>query len=279
MERIIQHITLILMLIGFSGLSAQTVIFSENFEDSPVTSIINNDDSALGEGESPCGYATRGNASDFNSTSVDMNAAENGGYYLGVNPESPCGGFYSATVKAASPLDFTDMDSLRISFRYFKTSTVSLGPVELNIGFDNGSEAFTVSSGLTVQDEWTVCDTVLPLIMVNESSVDLSIELGGGEAVAVDDIQVQGWEFSDNPGKQFDQNISFYPNPAKTHITINTKQNAKFCLMNALGKQVLEQTLTNGENTVDLNQLPAGIYYIRVWEDPNDIKTHKLLVR
>jgi hypothetical protein len=279
MKKTAKFMLLIIASICYTGLSAQTLIFSEDFETSPVTSIINNDDSALGEGEPPCGYATRGNASDYNSTNVDMNVAENSGYYAGVNPEYPCGGFYDATFKTASPLDFTDMDSLRFSFHYYKTSTLNWGGVILKVKFHNGTDSIVIDAGMTVQDSWTMYDTVLPASMLNEPSVDLSFTLGGGEAVAVDDIQVQGWVFSDNPGKQFDQNISFYPNPAKDKITIQTGYDANFCLMNALGKQVKKQTLTRGENTVNLNQIPAGIYYIRVWEHPDDIKTHKLLVR
>ncbi|MEA3448356.1 MAG: T9SS type A sorting domain-containing protein [Bacteroidota bacterium] len=87
------------------------------------------------------------------------------------------------------------------------------------------------------------------------------------------------WEFSGMAAQNKDFNIRCFPNPATDHITIHTSHNAKCSLMNALGKQVKEQTLTKGENTVNLNQLPAGIYYIRVWEHPGDIKTHKLLVR
>ncbi len=266
----------------FTGLYAQTVIFSEDFETSPVTSIINNDDSALGEGESPCGYATRGNASDYNSSNVDMNAAENGGYYLGVNPESPCGGFYDAIVKTSSPLDFTDMDSLRFSFRYYKTSTMNTlgwGDVVLSFEFNNGSETFSIYDGMLVQDTWTIYDTVLPASMLDEPSVDLLFSLGGGEAVAIDDIEIRGWDLSKINTNKTDSNISFFPNPAKDHVTIHASHDAEFSLMNALGKQVLEQKLSKGENTVSLNQLPAGIYYIRVWERPGDIKTHKLLIR
>jgi hypothetical protein len=73
--------------------NAQTVLFSENFEISPVTSIINSFGGNVPDGPSPCGQASRGTTTDFNSGSVNFQNTQNNTYFVAVNPQTPCGGF------------------------------------------------------------------------------------------------------------------------------------------------------------------------------------------
>ncbi|HET6990371.1 MAG TPA: T9SS type A sorting domain-containing protein, partial [Bacteroidia bacterium] len=68
--------------------------------------------------------------------------------------------------------------------------------------------------------------------------------------------------------------ISLYPNPASSSITINAKQGELFSLFNTLGEIVMSKEMTEGENTIDVNGLSEGIYFVRMNE-----KTGKILVQ
>jgi hypothetical protein len=60
--------------------------------------------------------------------------------------------------------------------------------------------------------------------------------------------------------------IYFFPNPGSEKIYINCadKQNKKIQIFNMLGESVLLDELKNGNNVVDIDQLPYGIYIIRI---------------
>ncbi|HSN59616.1 MAG TPA: T9SS type A sorting domain-containing protein [Ferruginibacter sp.] len=67
--------------------------------------------------------------------------------------------------------------------------------------------------------------------------------------------------------------ISFYPNPVQTVLNIKTAtplMNAQLRISNANGQNVLQQTLSgNGNITVKVASLPAGIYYAKIIEEGN----------
>lgn len=63
--------------------------------------------------------------------------------------------------------------------------------------------------------------------------------------------------------------ISLYPNPTKSKITINIKEPIKtICIFNSLGKEVFKSTVDKKE--IDISNLTKGIYFIRI-----DINTTK----
>jgi hypothetical protein len=268
---------LILLTLSTGLVHAQVSLFSEDFETSPVTSLLNSGESELGEGPSPCGYATRGNASDFNSASVDMMSAGNASYYLGVNPESPCGGYYDASVSGS--LDFSYMDSIRISFSYYKTSTLGWGGSILSLEFNDGSTSFTLSESLSVEDSWTSFDTVVTADLYGSNPVDFTITMGGGEAVAVDDIQIDGWEYSGYENVYATSVVTLYPNPAKDMLNIKVPESGSMQIMNAIGKSVLDSPVSPGKNRIDISKLHTGIYYIMVKQAGAKRYTRKLLVQ
>ncbi len=277
MHKAAQAILVCIVLFASSSLLySQNSLFSEDFETSPVTSLLNSGESELGEGPSPCGYATRGNASDYNSANVDMMSAENTSYYLGVNPESPCGGYFDATVSGS--LDFSYMDSIRISFRYYKTSTLGWGGSILSLNLNDGSTSFTLSESLSAEDSWTTFDTVIPEGLHGANPVDFTITLGGGEAVAIDDIEITGWEMTESNVSPYDNTISLYPNPARNMLNIELNKSGRVKIMNALGKSVLEKPVAEGKNSLDITKLPSGMYYVIIEQAGAGSFTRKLLV-
>lgn len=57
--------------------------------------------------------------------------------------------------------------------------------------------------------------------------------------------------------------IMCYPNPAKNHLFVTlASKNQTINLFDALGKLVLSTAINEGKNTIDIQHLPNGLYYV-----------------
>ncbi len=61
--------------------------------------------------------------------------------------------------------------------------------------------------------------------------------------------------------------ISIYPVPASTHITIEVPAKSILSIMNLNGQELLTQTITEPKTMVDISTLPNGVYIVRVTGD------------
>ncbi len=61
---------------------------------------------------------------------------------------------------------------------------------------------------------------------------------------------------------QLDANSVVYPNPFNQFITLNTKHNAEFSIIDITGKTIIEGSVSRGENTIDTKDLSAGTYWV-----------------
>lgn len=71
--------------------------------------------------------------------------------------------------------------------------------------------------------------------------------------------------------------FSIYPNPANSTIHLSVPEGSGCGLINIVdntGKIVITQTISEGENILDVSALPVGIYYVRIGE-----MTSKLIIR
>lgn len=93
-----------------------------------------------------------------------------------------------------------------------------------------------------------------------------------------DSIQTnqEGWMLDDLPlidwveGIQdigFRNEINIHPNPASTHITIETPIESQLSILNLNGQELLKQTTTEPKTVIDISTLPNGIYFVRVTGD------------
>ena len=71
---------------------------------------------------------------------------------------------------------------------------------------------------------------------------------------------------------------SIYPNPATTQLTIDLKEqgNAELTIYNMLGQALKQEPLSDMQNTVDIANLSAGIYMVKVIQN-NKSHTIKLM--
>ena len=257
------------------SLQAQT-LFLENFDTAPVTSILNNaGEGQLTTGPSPCSNATRGVAATFNSSGVDFKSSQNGSYFLGVNPKTPCGGTFTASLNTA-PMNFSGNDSLRFKCRYYISNTLAWGPSALKITIsDGGSASFVMESVFSTKGDWSSVDVALPSALIT-SSVTITInEMGGGEGVALDDIEIiniPGKTGIRNEGTAEHNNL--YPNPFSSNFTVVSP--GQLTIYNLAGevvysKQTTEQEVINAQNWSE------GIYFYQVVNAQQMIASGKMI--
>ena len=75
--------------------------------------------------------------------------------------------------------------------------------------------------------------------------------------------------------------LSIYPNPAATEVTIYLGRSYANCtadIMNAMGQQVRSEKLLSAENKINISSLANGVYYIKVKND-NKLYVKKLVVQ
>jgi hypothetical protein len=78
--------------------------------------------------------------------------------------------------------------------------------------------------------------------------------------------------------------ILVYPNPATDNIFINipenieTTNNDKAELIDILGAVKATWYIKNGENNMDISNLPSGVYFLKI-NNKNEMKTFRILIK
>lgn len=78
------------------------------------------------------------------------------------------------------------------------------------------------------------------------------------------------------------ENINIYPNPANSLITLSAKNLCKEEIYQASfytldGKKLKEKTIHEGDNIIELNSLPQGLYVVKI-QSKQHCSTHKLMI-
>jgi Secretion system C-terminal sorting domain len=71
--------------------------------------------------------------------------------------------------------------------------------------------------------------------------------------------------------------VSVYPNPVSDilHVNINSNSLSRAVIYNASGKNISTTILQNGDNTINVKNLPNGMYVVKVLSD-NDAKVYRI---
>jgi hypothetical protein len=73
--------------------------------------------------------------------------------------------------------------------------------------------------------------------------------------------------------------VKVYPNPSKEFIFVSGAQNAILKLTDVLGKQILQQNITNHLEKIDLNNLSPGLYIISIDANGNHFESKLTIVK
>ncbi|MCB0452883.1 MAG: T9SS type A sorting domain-containing protein, partial [Aequorivita sp.] len=72
-------------------------------------------------------------------------------------------------------------------------------------------------------------------------------------------------------------NISLYPNPASSTINLKNAENANVQVFDVLGKLILSQNNIAVDAQINVSQLQAGTYFMKISKD-NLITTKKFVI-
>ncbi len=70
-------------------------------------------------------------------------------------------------------------------------------------------------------------------------------------------------------------NIAFYPNPVSTTLTVECNENYRYSLklFTTAGTTLSQRPLKNGKNSIDVSELPRGLYFLQI-TSPNGNYSH-----
>jgi hypothetical protein len=77
-------------------------------------------------------------------------------------------------------------------------------------------------------------------------------------------------------------NFSVYPNPASNVLNVtveNLDGKASVSVFDIVGNEVVKSNLVNGKNTLNIENLTAGIYFYSIRKDNSIIETKKIVVQ
>ncbi len=102
------------------------------------------------------------------------------------------------------------------------------------------------------------------------------------------DSEAAGWEidnilvYSEEGTGLFEntrRNLAAYPNPATTHVNIDSEQNGTLVITNLAGQQVIRINCSKGFNAIDLQELPEGLYIMHLTGDDATVQSGKLMIK
>ncbi len=271
------------LLIWFSGIRSQSIAFEENFESAPVTSLWNSLDDTLWTGSSWCGQAARGMTSHHNSSDVDFLNGQNNSYFLANNPQDSCGGANTAIVETDT-FDFSTYDSLFFSCSYFIGDSIGWGMSTLRFDIMTPNDTFSIDTVFTDTSQWSsVIDLRLPNSMLDDTT-SFEIELGGGEAVGVDNIVIYE-PFSSSlltKKKRTQEKLQVHPNPVTDRVRIEDpaleEKGTRIRLLDMTGKEL--RNFDPGGSvrvTRDLSAIPKGVYILELRTEEGQKRSERVI--
>jgi len=74
-------------------------------------------------------------------------------------------------------------------------------------------------------------------------------------------------------------NMEIYPNPTSSTLTIEANGNYTGRIVNTRGQEVLEFGLINNKQTVQVNHLPKGVYFLQLHNETDTILVRKVVIQ
>ncbi len=124
------------------------------------------------------------------------------------------------------------------------------------------------------------------------SYVDSSTIIGTN-ASTINFAPCTGWSFTNNSASstfssndctalsnsnfEIENNISFYPNPIKDYLNIETKETISLEILNLLGEIIISNPKLDGLNRIKLEHLSSGVYILKVTNLNQETKSFKII--
>ena len=268
-----KHFTFLLLFIftiNFS-ISAQTTLWEEGFE------------TYQGFGDSPIGYtgdlkvylghgnpASKGlsaqhsqfNSKDSSITPVISNILANTFFTFD---------YRFATYTGITPTFDFPLINESVQIYVAEENATNWGAAFLTINSSNDTAAIAFRSRSINVSSFAGQNIKIKITSNNPSNRDYWMDL--------DNLKVSTGENSTaiTPYKRQEE-VTFYPNPANEFITIQTAEGSQIELINMLGAVVIKKQVTNSKFNLDVEQLPRGIYYVKI-DDRGKSTLKKLILK
>jgi hypothetical protein len=97
-----------------------------------------------------------------------------------------------------------------------------------------------------------------------------------GTYIGLDDVQIFRGSSTNSISENKEINLTFYPNPAKNIITIESNQNLEIEIFSIEGQKIKSFKLMNNKTDIDVLDLASGVYILNALTDKG-IVTHKFI--
>ncbi|MCL2042351.1 MAG: T9SS type A sorting domain-containing protein [Bacteroidales bacterium] len=103
----------------------------------------------------------------------------------------------------------------------------------------------------------------------------------GGEVIPPTKNMTTETQLSDNQIQNLNYELSLYPNPTSSEITVTLNNPAvkivEMAVYDIYGKNVSLQTVNQSYSTLKMSELAQGIYILKVWLDQGDVVMRKVV--
>ncbi len=73
--------------------------------------------------------------------------------------------------------------------------------------------------------------------------------------------------------------VAIYPNPASDMINVDVQERSDLILINSVGQIVHRSIMEKGKNTINISDVPQGMYFVRITSESGQEATHKIVIR
>jgi Leucine-rich repeat (LRR) protein len=171
---------------------------------------------------------------------------------------------YDMNLSSLNYAEYTQLQYLDIGINNFTSADVSILPNLLEFYCnENQLTSLNIANGFNDNLAWMWAHDNPPGLCIQVD--DLS------EATAKSSPNWQrdpGSSFSLNCSLGLDEfsenNVSIFPNPTKSFLTIDLNRNATYTLTNLFGQEIRNGNLLSGSNELDINSLSNGLYFLNI---------------
>jgi hypothetical protein len=165
---------------------------------------------------------------------------------------------------------YTLKDSLPLDNVQYKTKSMVLNTSAINtpvILLNRNSEpvAWTLTDGYgNYTFENIALDTYKIFSETASAEGESAVSLSPDNSTANADLMLKGLQI--NAGITYPENgvLNLYPNPVSDNLIIELKAAGSVGIYNTMGQLILNKTLTQGVNVLDVSKINKGIYFVRI---------------
>lgn len=188
----------------------------------------------------------------------------------------------------------TNYQNIKVSSKQW-SEDVPAGPKDFKLQYklSGGGNPWIDLTTVTVDNDWTtgvINEFVLPVACENSGGnvslrwiMTTNTDIQGGTVVStatssIDDIVITGDIITGITAYENQAQVSVYPNPNNGNFTIEHAQGAtSLKIYNLLGNCVYEKN-TIENNSIEVNGLASGVYFLQTNSTNNSVQTNKIIV-